>query len=175
MQKTKFKTSSTSMLVVAIAATLAGCGGVTAADISSLAVQSNSYSSVAAAEGNATTLLAGTPLPTAAGSGTKRNYELLWSQAGGLSTGDIVLSKSFRLFDEIVTIGSNDNNTYYQHYRFTPAEYDIASATTTRGLVTFYERDSVSWNGLFISDTVFDTIQENAKLHAVYGVTFEEK
>ncbi|MCK7657700.1 hypothetical protein [Shewanella sp. JNE4-2] len=62
MQKTKFKTSLASMLVVTVATALAG--EVAAADISSLAVQSNSYSSVAASEGNATTLLAGTPLPT---------------------------------------------------------------------------------------------------------------
>ncbi|WP_413486085.1 hypothetical protein [Shewanella baltica] len=103
----------------------------------------------------------------------QRTYTQLWQSntTSGITTGNIVLSESFRNFDEIVTLGSADNGGYVQHYRFTPAEYDFAIARGA-GTATLYERDSVSWNGKFTTDTNWTTTGENAKLYSVYGVKF---
>ncbi len=100
-----------------------------------------------------------------------RNYTLLWksSSTSGLNSGNITLSQSFRDFDEIVTVGSEDGGNYVQQYRFTPTEYDLA-VDYRHGTATLYERDSVSWSGKFTSNTYFQTTGENARLYAVYGV-----
>lgn len=115
------------------------------------------------------------PEESAGGSATlQRTYKQLWksSSTSGLNTGNITLNESFRNFDEIVTIGSNDNGQYVQHYRFTPLEYDLAIENNTYGYATLYERDSVSWWGVFTTDTFFTTKGENAKIYAIYGVKF---
>jgi len=102
-----------------------------------------------------------------------RSYTQLWqsSTTSGLNTGNITLSESFRNFDEIITIGSNDNGQYVQQYRFTPSEYDLAISLGA-GTATLYERDSVSWSGKFTTPTYFTTTLENAKLYYIYGVKF---
>lgn len=104
----------------------------------------------------------------------QRTYKQIWksSSTSGLNTGNVTLTESFRNFDEIVTIGSNDNGQYVQHYRFTPLEYDLAIESNTYGYATLYERDSVSWWGVFTTDTYFTTKGENAKIYAIYGVKF---
>ncbi|MCS6162452.1 hypothetical protein [Shewanella baltica] len=104
----------------------------------------------------------------------QRTYKQLWksSSTSGMTTGNIPLTESFRNFDEIVTIGSNDNGQYVQHYRFTPLEYDLSIESSTYGQATLYERDAVSWNGVFTTDTYFTTKGENGKLYAIYGVKF---
>ena len=101
----------------------------------------------------------------------KRSYKVLWEapNKNGLNHGNIKLSQSFRDFDEILVIGSNDGGSYMQHYRFTPTEYDLA-VNMRGGTATLYERDSVSWNGKFTSNTYFKTTHENSTLHAIYGV-----
>jgi hypothetical protein len=102
-----------------------------------------------------------------------RSYTQIWqsSTTSGLNTGNITLSESFRNFDEIITIGSNDNGQYVQQYRFTPSEYDLAISLGA-GTATLYERDSVSWSGKFTTPTYFTTTLENAKLYYIYGVKF---
>ncbi|BDQ68656.1 hypothetical protein [Shewanella xiamenensis] len=115
------------------------------------------------------------PEESAGGSATlQRTYKQLWksSSTSGLNTGNVTLNESFRNFDEIVTIGSNDNGQYVQHYRFTPLEYDLAIENSSSGNATLYERDSVSWNGKFTTDTYFTTTGENSKIYAIYGVKF---
>lgn len=111
---------------------------------------------------------------TAGSASLQRTYKQIWksSSSSGLNTGNVTLSESFRNFDEIVTIGSNDNGQYVQHYRFTPLEYDLALESNTNGYATLYERDSVSWWGVFTSDTYFTTKGENSKIYAIYGVKF---
>lgn len=115
------------------------------------------------------------PNESSGGSATlQRTYKQIWksSSTSGLNTGNVTLSESFRNFDEIVTIGSNDSGHYVQHYRFTPLEYDLAIENSSSGNATLYERDSVSWNGKFTTDTYFTTTGENSKIYAIYGVKF---
>ncbi|WHF58031.1 hypothetical protein OCF84_22070 (plasmid) [Shewanella xiamenensis] len=103
----------------------------------------------------------------------ERQYTLIWKAptTAGLTSGNITLSQSFREFDEIVSIGSMDDGRYVQHYRFTPAEYD-AAVVLRNGYATLFERDSVSWYGVFTSDTYFTTKGENSRLYEIYGVKF---
>jgi len=110
-------------------------------------------------------------IPTSSGSGVsvERVYTLLWK--GSLDRGNFVLNQSFRNFDEIVTIGANDNGSYPQHYRFTPKEFDLA--VKARGYATLYERDSRSWVGTFAKNNrTFYTRTESARLLEIYGVNF---
>ena len=111
--------------------------------------------------------------PSGANSVISRKYKLIWQAptSGGINTGNFTLTESFRTFDEIVSFGTMDNGNYYQHFRFTPLEYDIA--VERKGYATMYERDSVSWWGKFAADNKsFVTAGENAKLYEIYGVTF---
>lgn len=104
-----------------------------------------------------------------------RQYTLLWqapTSVGISNMENITLKDSFRNYDEIVSIGSTGSGTYVQHYRFTPAEYDLAIARNNYGYATLYERDSVSWWGTFTTDTYFTTRGENARLYEIYGVKF---
>ncbi|MCR4535552.1 hypothetical protein [Shewanella xiamenensis] len=113
------------------------------------------------------------PLTSGGNNKVERQYTLLWQAptTAGLNAGNITLSKSFREFDEIVSIGSMDDGRYVQHYRFTPAEYD-AAVVLRNGYATLFERDSVSWWGRFTSDTYFTTMGENSRLYEIYGVKF---
>lgn len=113
------------------------------------------------------------PLTSGGSNKMERQYTLLWQAptTAGLNAGNITLSKSFREFDEIVSIGSMDDGRYVQHYRFTPAEYD-AAVVLRNGYATLFERDSVSWWGRFTTDTYFTTLGENSRLYEIYGVKF---
>ncbi|WP_139122643.1 hypothetical protein [Shewanella xiamenensis] len=100
------------------------------------------------------------------------DYQLLFEDAVGQQTGNIVLSKSFRDFDEIVVIGGTDNRAFISPYVFTPNAYDIVRRfNPTR--FDLWHRDSASWGGYFESDTVFKTTSENARIFAIYGVNFK--
>jgi hypothetical protein len=93
----------------------------------------------------------------------------------GLNSGDIRLTRSFRSFDRIVVIGSNDSRDWSASYSFTPSDYDKAYAVKGRHnpnrVVLFGSRTS-QWFGYFSSNTFFKYLTDaDARISKIYGIT----
>ena len=85
-----------------------------------------------------------------------------------------MLSKSWRGFKSIVVITGDDNQSEFYTKRFTEDEYDsVAEVASRLGRILRFNiisQNSYWWNGYFSTDTRFTTVDENARLYAIFGI-----
>jgi len=102
-------------------------------------------------------------------------YTILWT--GSLSSGDFTLSQSYKNFDAIITVGSDDDgNRFYATTLFNDSlDYmnDTLIGTSTTKRFTIANNQNDYYNGKFTSATEFEDRAENATLRRVYGVNFK--
>ncbi len=101
-------------------------------------------------------------------------YIELYKNSTGLEGGTVVLSKSWRGFKSIVVITGDDNQSEFYTKRFTEDEYDsVAEVASRLGRILRFNiisQNSYWWNGYFSTDTRFTTVDENARLYAIFGI-----
>ncbi len=106
--------------------------------------------------------------------GSTATYEELYANTGGLAGGNIYLSSSWRGYRHIVVVGGDDGRSEFYTSRFTEADYDAIMGFSARmsGTQTYslINHAGVWWLGYFSSDTVFQTVKENSRIFAIFGV-----
>jgi len=102
-------------------------------------------------------------------------YVTLWT--GNISSGNFTLSQSYKNFDALVVVGSNDgDNAFFSTVLFDDAldymnDTLVGSNTGYRFLLSYNSSDS--YEGKFTSNTLFEERYEGSRLRRVYGVNFQ--
>jgi hypothetical protein len=108
------------------------------------------------------------------GSANGYTYTQIFSSSGGLTRGDIFMSRPYTDFDSLFFIGSNDSNSESNTKTISVKEYELIRSKGFTSIAIYSAAsggDGSGWYGYFLNSRQFKTVYENAKIWSIYGMT----